>query len=139
MTLADTIYLPRGLVRPETAQDEAMARAAAVLRRRAERGEDEITTSDAVLAEAALILNSPRHDDRSPDDIGPRLTPILELRGLRRLHPCDVLRALDSWASSPRHGHVEAFTASDPAEPGMTRATFDADGDDLPGITRYRP
>lgn len=139
MTFVDANSFLRGLVRPETPQDEAIARAAAALFRRAERGEEEITTSDADLTEVAFVLHSPRHDERSPDDIGARLKPILELRGFRLPHKRVVLRALDIWAASPRLGFVDALTASYAAEPGMTLATFDSDFDDLPGITRYRP
>lgn len=139
MTFVDTNSLPRGLVRPETSHNDAMARAAAALFRRTERGEDEITTSDAVQTGAVSILNSPRHDDRAPDDILARFKPILELRGFRPPHTRVVLRALDIWAASPRLGFVDALTASYAAEPRMTLATFDSDVDDLPGITRYRP
>ncbi|MDP9365981.1 MAG: PIN domain-containing protein [Chloroflexota bacterium] len=139
MTFVDTNYFLRGLVRPETPRDEVMAREAAALFRRAERGEEEITTSDAVLAEVAFVLSSPRQYNRPPDDIAARLKPILELRGFRLPQKRVVLRALDIWAASPRLGFVDALTASYAQEPGATLATFDSDFDDLPGITRYRP
>lgn len=116
-----------------------MARQAAELFGRAERGEEEMTTSDAVLAEVAFILNSPRQYDRPPDDIAARPKAILLLRGFRLPQKRIVLRALDIWASYSNLGFVDALTASYAAEPGVELATFDSDFDDLPGITRYLP
>jgi predicted nucleic acid-binding protein len=139
MTFVDTNVFLRGHVHPKTSQDEVMVREAAALFRRAARGKEEVTTSDAVLAEVAVILNSPRQYDRPPDDIAARLKPILELRGFRLPQKRVVLRALDIWAASPRLGFVDALTVSYAQEPGTTLATFDSDFDAVPGITRYRP
>lgn len=139
VTFVDANFLLRGLIRGATPQDEVMAREAADLFARAERGDEEITTSDAVLAEVAFILNSPRQYDRPPDDVAARLKTILLLRGFRLPQKRIVLRALDIWTSFPKLGFVDALTASYATEPGVALATFDSDFDDLPGITRYRP
>jgi hypothetical protein len=71
-----------------------------------------VTTSEAVIAEVAFVLASPRQYGLPPAEIALRLKPILALphltlpRGQKRRY----LRALDLWADYPRLGFVEALT-----------------------------
>ncbi|MGH2562744.1 MAG: type II toxin-antitoxin system VapC family toxin [Thermomicrobiales bacterium] len=58
MVFVDANFFIRALTIPETPAEEAMSDAARELFRRAEHGEAEITTSEAVLAEVAYILVS---------------------------------------------------------------------------------
>lgn len=60
MILIDANYLLRAVVRPATVQDESMANDAANLLFLVQRGEAEITTTEAILAEVAFVLASPR-------------------------------------------------------------------------------
>jgi predicted nucleic acid-binding protein len=137
----DANYFLRALVQPTTPESEAMARRAMALFRAVERGEAEVTSSEAVLAEVAFVLASPRHYHLSPDEIRDRLRPILALPHLKlpRGSKRRCLRALDLWATYPRLGFVDALTAAAVEQAGMTLATFDTDFDALPGIVRYQP
>jgi predicted nucleic acid-binding protein len=129
----------RALVRPTTPRDQAWARDAAELFRAVGAGAEEITTSDAVLAEVAFVLASPRQYGMAPPDIAARLKPILSLRGCKAPQKGIWLRALDVYASSPNLGFVDALSVAYAERPGIVLATFDSDFDAIPGITRWRP
>ncbi len=141
MTFVDANYFLRYLVRPTTLETAAMHARATVLFEAVERGEEDITTSEAVLADVAYLLASKHHYNVPSADVAAYLTPILRLRhfrlprGQKRLY----LRALELWAASPALGFVDALTAATLERTGMVLATFDTDFDRLPGITRWQP
>lgn len=124
-----------------TPATEAMAMVARELFRAVSRGDEEVTTSEAVLAEVAFILNAKRHYDLPPQEVAARLRPFLLAphlrlpRGQKRLY----LRALDLWAEVPRLGFVDALTAVTVEGSDAALATFDRDFDGLPGIVRWLP
>jgi len=129
----------RALVRPATPRDQGWARDAAELFRAVGANEEEMTTSDAVLAEVAFILASPRQYGVAPADIAARLKPILTLRGCKAPQKAVWLRALDIYASSTNLGFVDALSVSYAERPGVVLASFDSDFDAVPGLTRWRP
>jgi predicted nucleic acid-binding protein len=101
------------------------------------RGEAEVTTSDAVLAEAAFILTARSHYQVPIAEAAAKLTALVALPGFKLPDKQAILRALDLWTANPRLGFVDALVAAYAQRPGMQLATFDSDFDGLPGITRW--
>lgn len=139
MIFLDANVLLRALTRSPEAEVQQMNQAAGDLLRRVERGEVEATTSDAVIAEVAFILTAKAHYQQSVAEAAGRIGTILRLRGIKLRDKRVVLRALDLWADNPKLGFVDALTASYAQQPGVILATFDADFDHIPAITRWRP
>ncbi len=139
MIFLDANYFLRALTRSSQPDVERMNRIASELFRRAERGEVEATTSDAVIAEVAFILTAKAHYNLSADEAAGRLSAMLRLPGIKLRDKRVVLRALDIWADKPKLEFVDALTASYAQQPGIELATFDTDFDDLPEIARWNP
>lgn len=139
MIFVDANVFLRAFVHPTTPRDQAWAREAIDLFRAVRAGQEELTTSDAVLAEVAFVLASPRQYGLAPADIAARLKPILVLRGCRAAQKGVWLRALDIYESLPALGFVDALSVAYAERPGVVLATFDSDFDTIPGITRWRP
>ncbi len=139
MIFLDANVFLRMLTRSPQPDTQRMHRIASEFFHRAERGEVEATTSDAVLAEVAFILTAKAHYNLSADDAAGRLSAVLRLPGIKLRDKRVVLRALDIWADKPRLEFVDALTASYAQQPGIELATFDTDFDDLPGIARWQP
>ena len=115
--------------------------AAAALFRAVARGEEGISTSEALLADVAFMLTSKRQYDLPPADVAARLGLIIELpglllpRGRKRLY----LRALDSSSARPVLGFVDAHTVATVEPSEMPLATFAAHFNGFPDIGRYTP
>lgn len=116
-----------------------MNNSAADLFRRAERGEVEVTTSDAVIAEVAFILTARTHYQLAVSDAAGRLEKLMQLRGVKLPEKRVTLRSLAFWESHPNLGYVDALTATYAQQPGIELATFDKDFDSISGITRWEP
>lgn len=139
MIFVDANYFLRYVVEP-TSATVAMHNIAAVLFEAVERGDEEASTSEAVVAEVAYVLNSKRQYGVGPSDIAAFLSPILQLPNLilppgrKELY----LRALEIWGERPRLGFVDALTVAELERTGIPLATFDTDFDAFPEITRRR-
>lgn len=140
MIFLDTNIFLRYLVAPVTTNDRAWHEQATALFEAVARGTEEATTSEAVLAEVAFVLNSKRQYDLPPSDIAAYLEPIIRLpnlhlpRGAKRRYQT----ALSLWSDHPSLGFVDALTAASVMASDMMLASFDADFDDLSGISRWR-
>src|SRR3954469_6795231 len=97
MTFIDTNIIIRYLVAPEpgNAADREQAQFSKALLEQMQRGEEVVTTSEVVIAEACFVLSSPKRYNLSHSDVAARLRPIISLRGFRLAHKQVVLRALD--------------------------------------------
>lgn len=140
MTFADTNIFLRYLVRPVTDIDRTRAEACRALFERVSTGAEQITTSEAVLAEIVFVLASPRQYGLSPADIVARLRPIVALPGLKLARKRLYLRALDIYASQPHLDFEDAISTAivermQPAE----LYSYDSDFDRVPGVTRVEP
>ena len=137
MIFVDTSAFLRYLVQPATPQDQVNERRAAALFSQVKEGIAEITTSEAVLAEVAFILTSPRHYH------GPRSTAAASVKALLRPKGCrmpakDVcLRALDLWVEHPRLSFPDALGAAYSELRGHELATFDVAQSRVPGARPY--
>jgi predicted nucleic acid-binding protein len=136
----DTNIFLRFLVQGQSPPNQARHDVAAALFEAIERGDEQATTSEAVLAEVAFVLASKRQYHLSPETIAAYLGPIIRLpglhlpRGRKRLY----LRALDIWVTKPRLGFVDALTAATVEESDVRLATFDRDFSALPGVRLWR-
>lgn len=139
MIFLDANFFLRALTRSPRPDVQQMNQIAGDLMRRAERGEVELTTSDAVIAEVAFILTSKAYYNQTVADAAGRLATLLRLRGIKLHEKRVVLRALDLWAAHPKLGFVDALTASYAQQAETELATVDTDFDDLPGISRWHP
>jgi predicted nucleic acid-binding protein len=135
----DANVLLRAFVQPDDPLTQRFSQVATELLRRAGRGEVEITTSDAVLAEVAFILTAKAHANLPVPIAAGFLASFVQLRGFRHSEKRSILSALATWTNRPRLGFVDALTAAYTQSPGMRLATFDTDFDGLPGIDRWQP
>jgi predicted nucleic acid-binding protein len=141
MIFLDANIFLRYLVQPDSSANRERQGLAALLFEAIERGDEEATTSEAVLAEVAFVLASKRQYNLSARDIATYLAPIIRLPGFKlpRGKKNIYLRALEFWADYPRLGFVDALTAAMVDRADMQLATFDADFDRLSDIRRWRP
>lgn len=102
-------------------------------------GSVEVTTSDAILAEAAFILTAKSHYRVPVHEAASKLAGLVSLRGFKLPDKQAMLRAFDLWDANPHLGFVDALTASYAQLPGMQLATFDTDFDRIPSIPRWNP
>ena len=137
MRFLDTNVILRYLIR----DDDAKAQACYELFRRAQRGEEELTTCEAIVAEAVYVLSSPRLPYRlNPEEIRARLLPILTLRGLKLPHKRVCLRALDIYASSAFLDFEDALAVAHMEQRGITEiVSYDRDFDRVAGVRRTEP
>ncbi len=130
------VYL-RYLVQPATPDDRINEERAAALFAKVDLGTVDVTTSDAILAEVAFILTSPRHYD------GPRPLAAASLKALLQPRECrmpakDVsLHALDLWSAHPQLSFPDALAAAYSTLRGYELATFDTALSRTPGITTH--
>jgi predicted nucleic acid-binding protein len=131
----------RYLVGPDTPENRIRHELAAKLIAALAHGEEEATTSEAVVAEVAFILTSRKHYDLTVSDAADYLAPIFRLPGLRlpRGRKRLYLRTLTIWAEHPKLGFVDALTAAIVEQTAMQLVTFDSDFDNLPNIAHWQP
>jgi predicted nucleic acid-binding protein len=131
-----SIYV-RYLVQPATPQDRINERRAAALFALVESGAAEITTSEAILAEVAFILTSPRHYGASRATATTGLKALLRPRGCRMPAKEVSLRALDIWVAHPELSLPDALGAAYSALRGYELATLDVALSRAPGVATY--
>jgi predicted nucleic acid-binding protein len=112
---------------------------ASALFRQVDRGDVDVTASDAVLAEAAYILTAKSHYHVPVAEAAAKLAALVSLPGFKLPDKRLIVLALDLWTANPRLGFVDALVAVHAQQPGMRLATFDSDFDSLPGIPRWEP
>ena len=136
MKFLDTNIVIRFLVR----DDDVKAGACLELLQRVERGEEEITTSESVIAEIVYVLSSPRLYALSPEDIRARLVPILSLRGLRLPAKRLYVRALDIYCEYSSLDFEDALSVAHLEREGITTMlSYDIGFDLVHGIIREEP
>lgn len=139
MIFLDASIFLRTLTRSSDPKVERMGHMVSDLFRRVERGEVEVTTSDAVIAEVVFILTARTRYHVDVPAAAERMAAILRLQGVRRHEKRIILRALDLWMERPKLEFVDALTASYAQQPGIDLATFDSDFETVARITRWQP
>ena len=137
MRFLDTNIILRYLTR----DDEVKAQACFELFQRLKRGEEEVSTCEAIVTEVAYVLSSPRAPYRlSHEEIRARLSPILALRGLKLPHKRVYQRALDVWAVYPFLDFEDALAMAHMDEQGIREVlSYDTDFDRVSGVARVEP
>jgi predicted nucleic acid-binding protein len=133
----DASVFLRYLVQPVTPQDQISERQAAALFALVDAGAVAVTTSEAILAEVAFILTSPRNygAPRSKAAIG--LKALLRPRGCRMPEKELALRALDLWVAHPVLSFPDALGAAYTSLRGYELATFDIALSRTPGVIQF--
>ena len=139
MILLDANVIIRLVTVPDTPVTTSMTSIAAGLFRSIESGESEAMVSEAVLAEVAFILTSPRHFGMEVPEIAGKLAALLQLRNLRVSDQQTLLYALALWAERPKLGFVDALTATQARRLNVELLTFDSDFDGIEGIRHWVP
>ncbi|MXW35930.1 MAG: type II toxin-antitoxin system VapC family toxin [Chloroflexi bacterium] len=129
------------IIRYLTGDDEAKAEACYELFQRVQRGEEELFTSEAVVAEVTFVLSSRRGPyGLTHDEVRSRLLPILSLRGLHLPQKNVCLGALDLYGASPFLDFEDALAVAHLERQGLTEiVSYDRDFDRVPGIERIEP
>ncbi|MGH2535610.1 MAG: PIN domain-containing protein [Thermomicrobiales bacterium] len=138
MTFLDTNIFLRFLTRDEAAKAEACR----ALFQRLDRGEEQATTSEAVIAEVVYVLSarSGVGYGLTPSEVAGRLKPLLSVAGLKLAHKGNFARALDLYAAQPFLDFEDALSLDHMERQGITRLmSYDRDFDRVPGITRQEP
>ena len=137
MRFLDTNIILRYLTR----DDEVKATACFELFQRVQRGEEELFTCEAIIAEVVYVLSSRRAPYQlDHDEIRGRLAPILALRGLRLPQKQAYLRALDLYASSPSLDFEDALAVAHMERQGIHEIlSYDRDFDGVPELVRVEP
>ncbi len=112
---------------------------ASALFREVDSGDVEVTTSDAVLAEAAFILTAKSHYHVPVAEAAAKLAALVSPPGFKLPDKRLIMLALDFWTANPRLGFVDTLVAVHAQQPGMRLATFDSDFDGLPGSAHCEP
>lgn len=140
MRYLDANIFLRFLVRPVTPADQVRAEACRALFERLRDATETATTSEAVLAEVAYVLVSPRQYALSAADVSVRLKPLVALPGLKLAHKRRFLRALDLFATHPKLDFEDALSSAIVERlPARELYSYDCDFDAVVGITRVEP
>src|SRR5438094_4661531 len=133
MRLLDTNIIIRYL----TADDPAKAADCLALLQRVARGEEHVRLCEAHLTEVAYVLSARAHYNLSHEEIRQRLTPIINLRGLRLPRKKLYRRALDVYALYPALDFEDALAvAYIEADKLDELYSYDRDFDHVPTVTR---
>ncbi|MBI4494409.1 MAG: type II toxin-antitoxin system VapC family toxin [Chloroflexi bacterium] len=140
MRFLDANIFLRYLAKPATPADQAKLEACSVLFQRIKRSEEQVTTTEAIVAEVVYVLISPRHYHLSHQDAAARIRPLLVLRRLKLPHKRAYLRALDLFATHNFLDFEDALIIAQMERQGLTEVySYDTDLDRLPGISRFEP
>lgn len=137
MIFVDTNLFVRAIIRSDDPGVTVHERVARDLFHRADRGELELISSEAVIAEVAHVLTAKRQYAMPVTEAVSRLIPLVRSRGLTLDRPSVVHDALLIWREFPALGFVDALGAAYGKQPRVQLATFDADLDRVPGVSRH--
>lgn len=121
--------------------DEEKAKACFELFQRVKRNEEEVTTSESVLAEVTFVLSSKKLAYQlTHDQIRQRLVPLLTLRGFKLPHKKIYLEALDIYAAKSNLDMEDALSIAHIKDQGHNRIySYDTDFDAYSQVTRIEP
>jgi predicted nucleic acid-binding protein len=137
MIFVDASFYLRYLVQPVAPHARVKESRAAALFALVDSGAADATTSEAILAEVAFILTSPRHYGASRPTATAGLKALLRPRGCRMPAKEVALRALDIWVAHPDLGFPDALGAENCVLRGYELASFDIALSRAPGVTTY--
>jgi predicted nucleic acid-binding protein len=129
------------LLRFLTGDDPEKAKAVLSLLQRVRAGEEELMTSETVVAEVFYVLTREKSRYRVPrEEVIDRLLPILTMEGVNMVAKLALLDALEVFRT------YEGLDFEDAMAVGLMRAhgigeilSYDEDFDDVEGIKRVEP
>lgn len=122
------------------ADDEKKSEACLRLFQRVQRGQETVTTTEAIVAEVVYVLSSPSLYRLAHDEVAARLRPLLSLRGLRLPHKRTYSRALDLYATHGFLDFEDALAVAHMEREGISEiVSYDKDFDRVAGVTRSEP
>lgn len=129
------------ILRYLTRDDETKAQACYQLFQRVKRGQEEVFTCEAIIAEVVYVLSSSRAPYKlGHEEIRARLLPILSLRSLKFPQKRVYLRALDIYASAPFLDFEDALAVAHMERRGVTEIlSYDRDFDRVGDMQRVEP
>jgi predicted nucleic acid-binding protein len=125
MRIVDTNVFLRALTTPVTPQDVQMQAAAGNLFTRVVDGEEEITTSEAVLHETFYMLCAGQHYGLPHDEATQQLWTIVGSPGFRMARKAVVVRAVQLFELNPALDFTDCLLAAYADEDGYDLTTFD--------------
>lgn len=135
--MLDANVFLRAIVKPPDPRIQWMHQEARTLFGRANRGEEQLTTTDAIIAEVAFVLTSRAHYALSAEQACARMKPFVAIRNLRFHGKRYALLALDLWPQHPRLDFPDVLLAVQTDQDGLSLASFDRGFDRFPALTRY--
>jgi predicted nucleic acid-binding protein len=135
----DANYFLRLLAAPATPQDLHMRDQAETLFRFAARDEAKLTTSEAIIAEVAFHLTSPKAYGLEAPAAAELIRAVLDLRGMRAASKAQWLHALEIWERQPRLGFVDALSLAYCLDDHLELASVDQVLTRQPGVIAYSP
>jgi uncharacterized protein len=127
-------------VRMLTGDDPQKEASCSLLFERVRDGQEEVATSEAVIAEIAFVLSSRSTYGLTAEAVRDRVKPLLELQGLRVPFKQTCLRALDIFASAPAIGFDDALIAAHMERQSITELySYDHHFDRVSNVQRIEP
>jgi predicted nucleic acid-binding protein len=138
VTFLDTNIFLRYLTR----DDETKAEACKQLFERLDRGEEQATTSESVVAEVVYVLSARTGAGYglSASEVAGRLKPLLSLSGLKLEKKQTFYRALDVYSANAFLDFEDALSVAHIERHGLSDITgYDTDFDRVAGMSRQEP
>jgi predicted nucleic acid-binding protein len=128
------------ILRAITIDDPIKTHACAQLFLRVRRREEQLETSQSVIAESVYVLSSPRWYNLPRAEIVAKLRPIIALRGLKLSQKRIIIHALLIYYQYPHLDFEDALSVALMQHDELTKlVSYDTDFDAIPGITREEP
>ena len=103
-------------------------------------GQEEITTTEAIIAEIVFVLRSKKHYDVPAPHVRDLLSPLLAMPGFQLRHKNVFLRALDLMATHPELDFEDALAAEHMRRRSIDEIySYDSHFDRLDHLTRLEP
>ncbi len=126
------------ILRYLTGDDPAKAQACLALFQRVQRGDEELASTETIIAEVTYVLTTQYKLDHG--EIAARVRPLLALPGLKLTHKRVVQQALERYAESPQLDFEDALSVEHMERLGIREiVSYDRDFDRVPDITRQEP
>jgi predicted nucleic acid-binding protein len=127
-------------IRYLTGDDPIKQGASKLLFERLDRDEEQLLTSEAVVAEIIYVLTSRAHYGLTREAAAQRLLPALRSPGLRIANKTVVLRALDVYEAHSRLDYEDALSVAHMESAGIDEIyTYNKDFDQVPGVVHVEP
>jgi predicted nucleic acid-binding protein len=127
------------ILRLLTTDDPTKQEASAALFERIENKELVVYAPDLVIAEVVYVLSSPKHYNKSHEEVRSLLFPLLSLENFKVANRKALLRALDLYAVHPIDFSDVFMKATMEENNAHLLYSYDTDFDRFPDLTRKDP